>query len=129
MSDAEQERDKSSKAQIGVSPRLRPPCDTEMTYNSLRNANDHPSVLWETSSAISSFFLSNVTPLPAPALETSSFLIHFMAKALRRLVSGSVKSYLTSNREGRFKIASSILSGWFVVAMVKIPSFCAYASS
>ena len=35
---------------------------------------------------------------------------------------GKSNWYLTSNRDGRFRMASSMRSGWFVVAMVRMPS-------
>lgn len=51
------------------------------------------------------------------------FLIHFSMYALRSDSFGRSKLYLTSKRDGRLSIASSIFSGWFVVAIVRIPSF------
>lgn len=100
----------------------------EETHNSLRKAKDQPSVFRATSSAIWSADFSKTTPWPFAAVAPmlSTLRIHRVANALRSSYSGSVKLYFTSKREGRFNMASSIRSGWLVVAMVKIPSFWAY---
>ena len=107
---------------------------TQTTHSSFKNANDHPSVFFATSVAVFSSS-SNKTPNPPSSLlsvelhlsvpTALTFVIHLPMYVLLSSSLGSSKWYLTSNREGRLRMASSICSGWFVVAMVRIPSFCA----
>ena len=99
------------------------------TKSSLRNANDHPSVPFATSAAIS---VSDLVKLieDVSSVDSSStdliFWIHLSAYDVRKDSLGRSKLYLTSKREGRLRIASSIRSGWFVVAIVRMPSFWPY---
>ena len=99
------------------------------TKSSLRNANDHPSVPFAISSASSVSGLVNliesVLSVDPPSTDLI-FWIHLSAYDVRKNSLGSSKLYLTSKREGRLRIASSIRSGWFVVAIVRIPSFWPY---
>lgn len=94
------------------------------TYSSFKKAKDHPSVLSAT--LFASFFslFSNVTPVCAPSFEI--LLSHLIVNASRSSGVGKLYVYLVSNREGLLMIASSISSGWFVLAMVRIPSFWAW---
>ena len=99
------------------------------TKSSLRNANDHPSVLFAISSASSVSSLVNliesVLSVDPPSTDLI-FWIHLRAYVVRKDSVGRLKLYLTSKREGRLRIASSMRSGWFVVAIVRIPSFRLY---
>ena len=99
------------------------------TNSSLRNANDHPSVPFATSAAISVSDLVNLIENMSSVDPSSTdliFWIHLSAYSVRKDSLGRSKLYLTSKREGRLRIASSIRSGWFVVAIVRIPSFWPY---
>ena len=99
------------------------------TKSSLRNANDHPSVLFAISSASSVSDLVNLIESVLSVDSSSTdliFWIHLSAYSVRKDSLGRSKLYLTSKREGRLRIASSIRSGWFVVAIVRIPSFWPY---
>ena len=99
------------------------------TNSSLRNANDHPSVLFAISSASSVSDLVNLIENMLSVDSSSTdliFWIHLRAYVVRKDSVGRLKLYLTSKREGRLRIASSMRSGWFVVAIVRIPSFRLY---
>ena len=99
------------------------------TKSSLRNANDHPSVPFVISSASSVSGLVNLIESVLAVDPHSTdliFWIHLRAYVVRKDSVGRLKLYLTSKREGRLRIASSIRSGWFVVAIVRIPSFRLY---
>lgn len=92
------------------------------THSSFEKAKDHPSVFSAISDTVSSVDLNSTPVLAERPLTLAS---HFVANACRSEESGSVKLYLTSKRDGLFRMASSIRSGWLVVAMVRMPALSA----
>src|SRR5882762_10576901 len=91
------------------------------THSSFKKANDHLSVLSAMLSARSSSPFSNDVGCESKLILRS----HLTANSLRRLCVGKLYVNLVSKREGRLRMASSISSGWFVLAMVRMPSFWA----
>lgn len=92
-------------------------------HSSLRNANENSSDLFAISSAISVSLRANSITGLSSGLIVLIFLSHLIAYVFLKLISGKAKLYLTSKRDGRFKIASSMSSGWLVDAIVRTPSF------
>jgi hypothetical protein len=124
----EQEGHEPEGGETGVSYELSCRSEDTMTYSSLRKANDQPSVRFAISPAIASSSV-RANRFSTSLAETLAFLIHLNANCFLKGSLGRVKSYLTSNLDGRLRIASSMRSGWFVVAMVKTPWFCTRPSS
>ena len=93
-------------------------------HSSFRKAKDQPSVFSATLEAVASGAVNSTPVFAAKDLTLAS---HLAANSSRRGASGSVKLYLTSKREGRFRIASSMRSGWLVVAIVRMPALSAWS--
>jgi hypothetical protein len=87
------------------------------THSSFKKAKLNPSVFSPILSAIA--WCSMVNLMPRPTFPRSTLSTHLRANATHSSRAGTAKVYLTSKRLGRLIIASSMRSGWFVVAIVR----------